>query len=361
MKTSPQSFSRTLLSWHKNIHRPLPWVGERNPYFIWLSEVILQQTSTKQGLPYFMTFKKRFPNVKSLAKASEDEVLKLWQGLGYYTRARNLHASSKHICDELNGEFPTTYEGIRELKGVGDYTAAAIASFAYNLPYPVVDGNVFRVLSRYFGVTTPIDTTGGKKEYNALAENLIPKKYPALYNQAIMDFGALQCVPVRPECGRCPFQDSCFARKKNLVSRFPKKSKKIEKRNRYFHYLIVKQGRYTYLSKREEEDIWKNLYEFPMIENKMPLTGEELVQTDFWREFIGGNSLKSIKFSGNFKQILTHQKIHASFFEIHVSKEFKGNGLTRVNGDYTEKFAFPRVILLYLSDKTRYLNPLLIN
>jgi len=356
-----EAFTKKLLQWHKTIDRPLPWKGEKNPYFIWLSEIILQQTRAEQGLPYFNKFKKRFPDVQSLACASEDEVMRLWQGLGYYTRARNLHSAAKYISDDLSGSFPTTYEGIRKLKGVGDYTAAAIASFAYNLPYPVVDGNVYRVLSRYFGVNTPVDTTKGRQQFKSLAEKLIPKKYPALFNQAIMDFGAVQCIPLNPDCKKCPFGNSCVARKKNLAEKLPVKSKKIRQRHRYFHYLVIREANSVYLSKRNGKDIWKNLYEFPMIESKAALSKTELIQTSEWRRLFNRKTVKKIKFSGNFRQTLTHQKINASFFEIHVSKGLSGEGLVRAFGDFTEKFAFPGVVRLYLSAKSRIFMPLLTN
>lgn len=350
-------FTGTLLKWHKTIHRPLPWKGEKNPYLIWLSEIILQQTRAKQGLPYFLKFKTRFPTVKSLAEAPEDEVMKLWQGLGYYTRARNLHAAAKYICNELNGVFPATYEAIRNLKGVGEYTAAAIASFAYNLPYPVVDGNVYRVLSRCFGIKIPIDSPEGKNKFKALAEKLIPRKTPALFNQAIMDFGAVQCVPVKPDCEKCPMEKNCFARINHRVDKLPVKSKKIRQKHRYFHYLVIKDEDNTYLSKRSGRDIWKNLYEFPMIENVTALSKEELMQTPEWKQIFNGQQVKNVNFSGNFKQALTHQKISASFFEIQVKQGFKANGWIKAGPDFSEKFAFPGVILLYLSNKQRYLIP----
>ncbi len=355
------AFAEKLLQWHKTIHRPLPWKGEKNPYFIWLSEIILQQTRVEQGSPYFKKFKERFPDVGSLAKAPEDEVMRLWQGLGYYTRARNLHAAAKYICGELNGRFPTTYEGIRKLKGVGDYTAAAIASFAYNLPYPVVDGNVYRALSRCFGIRTPVDSSRGKHQFKSLAEKLIPEKHAARFNQAIMDFGAVQCVPVNPDCGRCPFQNGCAARKKNLVGKLPVRSKKIRQRNRYFHYLVIHDAGSVYLSKRTGKDIWRNLYEFPMIESATALSKDELMQTGDWMRLFHEKGVKKIKFSGNFRQVLTHQKIHASFFEIQVSKGLKASGFVRASGNFSQKFAFPGIMRLYLSDKTRIFMPLLTN
>ncbi|HXH20341.1 MAG TPA: A/G-specific adenine glycosylase [Chitinophagales bacterium] len=355
LSPSAQVFTRKLLFWHKTIHRPLPWKGEKNPYLIWLSEIILQQTRAEQGLPYYIKFKKHFPDVKSLAEASEDEVLRLWQGLGYYTRARNLHAAAKYICNELHGKFPADYESIRKLRGVGDYTAAAIASFAFNLPYPVVDGNAFRVLSRVFGIKTPVDSAKGKQQFKALAGKLIPKKYPALFNQAIMDFGALQCIPANPDCGNCPFRNDCFAAKNKKAGVLPVKSKKIKPKERHFHYLVINEGNHVYLSKRTGNDIWKSLYEFPLIEAQKPLSVRHLMQTERWKEIFNGITVKSIKFSGNFKQSLSHQKICASFYEIQVSQSLQSKGIVRADKDFSEKFAFPGVIRLYFSNKYRYL------
>ena len=344
-------FTKKLLKWHSAIHRPFPWKGEKNPYLIWLSEVILQQTRTGQGLPYYLKFKKRFPNVKSLAEASEDEVMKLWQGLGYNTRARNLHEAAKYIHHELVGKFPDNYEGIRKLKGVGDYTAAAVASFAFNLPHPVVYGNVYRVLSRYFGIKIPIDTTEGKRKIQQLAEKLLSRDQPARYNQAIMDFGAVQCVSGKPDCGECPMKTECAAFLKNLFGKLPVKSKKIRQRHRYFHYLVIKEGEHVYLSKRTEKDIWENMYEFPLIEKDRAMSLSELRRSGQWKELFKGIRVKKIKFSGNFQQTLTHQKISASFFEIAVGKGFQKNGFLMAEKDFSEKFAFPGIISLYLSNK----------
>jgi len=351
-----ESFTIKLLKWHKTIHRPLPWKGEKNPYLIWLSEIILQQTRVEQGLPYYLKFKKRFPDVRSLAEAPEDEVLHLWQGLGYYSRARNLHAAAKYICLDLGGNFPDDYDGIRKLKGVGDYTAAAIASFAYNLPFPVVDGNVYRVLSRIFGIKIPVDTTQGKKQFKALAEKLISKNLPAQFNQAVMDFGAVQCVPLNPDCRRCPFKKDCVAFKNNWVEKLPVKAKKVQQQHRYFHYLVIRDGKHIYLSKRSDNDIWKNLYEFPMIESHRLMTKKQITNTREWKQIFNGTKVSEIKFSGNFKQQLSHQKIHASFFEIQVSQGLERNGYIRVGKDFSEKFAFPGVIRLYFTNKSRYLS-----
>ncbi len=267
-------FWNALLTWHSTHHRPLPWKGEKNPYLVWLSEIILQQTRVEQGLPYFEKFKAAYPTVTDLANAPEDEVMKLWEGLGYYSRARNLHAAAKHIANELEGKFPGTYEGIRLLKGVGPYTAAAIASFAFDLPHAVVDGNVYRVLSRCFGIEEPIDSTAGKKLFAKLAQEILENAgtNPGSFNQAMMDFGATHCMPKVPKCGECPMQSKCIAFQKNRVDKLPVKSKKLVRRQRFFNYFLFHSEGKIFIKKRTGEDIWQNLYDFPLIES------EELVE-----------------------------------------------------------------------------------
>lgn len=237
-------FSEKLIAWYAENKRELPWRDTTDPYIIWISEIILQQTRVAQGYDYFLRFIHRFPNVTALAEAPEDEVMKCWQGLGYYSRARNLHVAAK----SMNGVFPATYEGVRALKGVGDYTAAAICSSAYGMPYAVVDGNVYRVLSRYFGIDTPVDSTEGKKLFAALADEMMDKSQPAVYNQAIMDFGAIQCTPQSPNCLFCPLVDSCSALKEGTITKLPVKQHKTKTTNRYFNYIYVRVGACTYLT-----------------------------------------------------------------------------------------------------------------
>lgn len=261
------SFSKILNSWYSANKRSLPWRETNNAYFIWLSEIILQQTQVSQGLPYYEAFIKQFPTIFELASANESEVLKLWQGLGYYSRARNLHFTAKHIVDAFNGEFPNNYKELLKLKGVGDYTASAIASICFNEVTAVVDGNVYRVLSRYFGIDTPINSTKGIKEFKALAQELIDAKDPATFNQAIMEFGATQCRPKKPDCMFCPFQESCVAYNKGEVDALPVKLKKLKVKQRYFNFLVFLSGdKKTILEKREGKGIWQNLYQFPLIE-----------------------------------------------------------------------------------------------
>ncbi len=306
-------FSNRLIDWYKDNKRELPWREISDPYLIWISEIILQQTRVAQGYDYFVRFTKRFPTVQLLAAAEEDEVLKYWQGLGYYSRARNLYAAAKSI----SGEFPTTYKEVLSLKGVGEYTAAAICSFAYNLPYAVVDGNVYRVLSRYLGIQTPIDSTQGKKMFAALANEYLDKSHPAIYNQAIMDFGALQCTPASPNCSLCPLAESCVALAGHLINALPVKQHKTKTSNRYFNYLYVRTGAYTYLNKRSENDIWKNLFELPLIETDRLMNDEELfTSASFQQLFAAGEEPEIRCLCRNVKHVLSHRVIYANFYEV---------------------------------------------
>ncbi len=269
-------FYNTLVYWYLQNKRDLPWRKTKNPYLIWLSEIILQQTRVDQGLDYYLKFSETFPTVSHLANAKESDVLKLWQGLGYYSRARNLHFSANYIINELNGEFPKSYNDLIKLKGVGDYTASAIASICYDEPTAVVDGNVYRVLSRYFGIHTAINSTKGIKEFKKLAQQLITNEDPGRYNQAIMEFGAKQCKPQNPNCDQCPLNDSCVALQKKLVNNLPVKEKKIKIKLRYFNYLVLDSNNHTLVRQRSTKGIWQNLYEFPLIESEDELAIEEL-------------------------------------------------------------------------------------
>jgi len=260
-------FRESLLLWNEyDNDRPMPWKGEKDPYKIWISEIILQQTRVAQGLEYYKRFIHKFPTIQYLAKAPEKQVFKLWEGLGYYSRCKNLISTAKYISKELMGIFPDNYADLIKLKGVGKYTASAIASFAYALPYAVVDGNVFRVLSRYFGIETPIDSNEGKKYFTEIANNLLDNENPGVYNQAIMDFGAVVCKPLLPLCNGCPLQSQCKAYKNNLVKILPIKEKFILRKERWFYYFIIELNNTIYIKKRKKKDIWQNLYEFVIIE-----------------------------------------------------------------------------------------------
>ena len=266
------AITKKLINWYLVNKRDLPWRATNNPYFIWLSEIILQQTQVAQGLPYYKAFTSKFPTVFDLANAEESQVLKLWQGLGYYSRARNLHASAKYIVNEFNGVFPDTYNEIIKLKGVGDYTASAIASICFNETTAVVDGNVYRALSRIYGISTPINTGKGFKEFKALAQELIDTKQPATFNQAIMEFGARQCKPKSPDCSICPFNTSCVALQKNKIEQLPVKLKALKVKKKNFNFMVILSAdQKTILEKREGKGIWQNLYQFPLIETKQPV------------------------------------------------------------------------------------------
>ena len=350
-------FRKGLLKWADENDRDLPWKGEKDPYYIWLSEIILQQTRVEQGLPYFEKFKSSFPTVIDLANAEEDVVMKHWEGLGYYSRARNLHKAAKIVAYELNGIFPVTYSSLLELPGVGSYTAAAIASFAYNLPEAVLDGNVYRVLSRYFGIEDAIDNSKSKKKFTVLANQLIDKKQPAIYNQAIMDFGAMQCKPKRALCENCTLKNTCIANRDGLVDILPYKAKKITKRNRYFYYLNINYKDNTFVNKRLKKDIWQNLYEFPLIESDHLLALEDLSNLAVWKDLFLKKEVTISKVSKTFKQQLTHQVIYASFLEIELNSvsDFNRKDYIKIPFKDLEKYAFPKVIDLYLQDKTLYL------
>ena len=309
------NFSNKLVSWYQNNKRDLPWRNTVNPYHIWLSEIILQQTRVLQGQPYYLAFLKVFPTIEDLANAPEDKVLKMWQGLGYYSRARNLHFTAKDIVNNFGGEFPKDYNKVLKLKGIGVYTAAAITSFAFDMPYAVVDGNVIRVLSRVFGVSIPFDTSAGKKEFQYLSQELLIEKEAAIYNQAIMEFGAIQCKPKSPNCSSCPMQDFCVAYTTNSVSELPVKSKKIKVKNRFLHYLMIEQEDNIFLGKRKS-GIWTGLYEFPFLEFPIKMNEKQVMQSDEWLKIFLNSTFDVKSVSGEFIHILSHQKIHAQFWQI---------------------------------------------
>jgi A/G-specific adenine glycosylase len=336
------SFTDFLFKWYLQNKRDLPWRKTQNPYYIWLSEIMLQQTRVAQGTPYFLTFKTNFPTVFDLANANEEQVLKLWQGLGYYSRARNLHKTAQYVASELSGVFPDNYADLLKLKGIGEYTAAAIASFSYNETVPVVDGNVFRVLSRYFDIETDISAASAKKEFAALAFELMPKDNPALFNQAIMEFGALQCVPKNPNCGICVFNTSCAALQKKKVNQLPVKSKKLKVRNRFFNYVIASdENENTIIQKRTAKGIWHNLYEFPLIETEKEEDFDcisERIQIDFFKE----NTILSV-LEYNEKSLihkLSHQHLYIKFWKVKV----KGAIEKGIDATTLKTYPFPIVI-----------------
>ena len=313
-------FSNTLIYWYLQNRRELPWRNTNNPYFIWLSEIMLQQTRVAQGLSYYLKFTEAFPTVFDLAKAEESTVLKMWQGLGYYSRARNLHFTAKYIANELNGEFPSSYKEIIKLKGIGDYTASAIASFAFNEPTAVVDGNVYRVLSRYYGIKTAINSFTGIKEFKNLAQTLIDKKQPADYNQAIMEFGAIHCKPKKPLCMSCPLSESCVGLQKSQIDVLPVKEKKIKVRNRYFNFLVIKTNDdKTILSERKGKGIWQGLYQFPLIESDKIISKDQLIESENFINLFPEETTISLYNEKEIVHKLSHQHLHTQFWIVETA------------------------------------------
>jgi A/G-specific adenine glycosylase len=342
-------FSSTLIKWYEKNKRDLPWRHHKDPYKIWLSEIILQQTQVAQGLSYYIKFVEKYPTVKDLAFAKEDDVFKLWQGLGYYSRARNLLTSAKQVQNELQGKFPDTFKTIKNLKGVGDYTAAAIASFAYDLPHAVVDGNVFRVISRVFGVKTPIDSSSAKKEFQQLANDLLNPEKPAIHNQAIMEFGSQYCKPNNPNCENCVMNNKCYAFINNEVKQLPIKLKRTKVRNRFFNYLIlVDKNEFILIYKREGHDIWQSLYEFCLIETEKEISSEQLFESKDFRA-VCKSKFDVLFVSKQYKHILSHQHLFTKFYVIKTSQTFKPPQMV-CHVKTLKNYAFPRLIEKFLND-----------
>lgn len=330
------NFTRLITDWYRLNKRSLPWRETSNPYLIWLSEIILQQTRVEQGKNYYLKFIKNYPTIIDLANANETEILNDWQGLGYYSRARNLHFTAQQIRDEYNGVFPEEFNEIKSLKGIGDYTAAAISSFAFNKTHAVVDGNVYRLLSRVFNIDTPIDSTEGIKYFQSLANELIDGNNPAIHNQAIMEVGSLVCTPKNPNCLKCPLQNICIAKSVGNFDQLPVKSKKVKVKKRFFHFLIFKENDMTVIEKRDEKDIWQHLYQFPLLES------ENLEIPN------------SIYFKGNFTtsneitHILTHQKITAKFYHFdYIPNQLKSKWI-KIDTTKIQDYPLPRIIDRYL-------------
>jgi A/G-specific adenine glycosylase len=332
--------TKILIDWYIVSRRDLPWRHTKEPYLIWLSEIILQQTRVEQGKPYYLAFVDNFPTVNELASADLNEVLKLWQGLGYYSRARNLHFTAQDIVNNMKGEFPRSYKGLLKLKGVGDYTASAIASFSYKEVVPVLDGNVYRFISRLYGISTEINTPKANKEFKEVLYELIDKNNPDIFNQSIMEFGALNCTPKKPLCDSCVFNDSCYALSHNKVFDFPVKAKSKKSINRYFNYLIyVNEGK-IYIKKRIKKDIWSNLYEFPMIESEEVYLSEKVNATD------------TLNVSVSYKHILSHQNIFAKFYIVNsIPEELKNQDeIIEVALGDLEKYPIHRLLDKFLKE-----------
>ena len=324
------AFADTLISWYEDHKRDLPWRGEPDPYKIWVSEIILQQTRVQQGWDYYLRFIDNFPDVKALAEADEDRVLKVWQGLGYYSRARNMHAAAREIMEKHGGHFPNEYDKILSLKGIGNYTAAAISSIAFGLPYPAVDGNVIRIVSRIFGICDDVTQPVVVKKITAICEMEIDNKRPGVFNQAAMDFGAIQCVPRNPDCDECPFQSSCYAYNNHLVDILPVKKKKAESKHRYFHYTVYLSDSQTIIEKRTGSDIWRNMYQFPLTETD----SEEYADKPHF----------------SVREVLSHQIIHAAFHVKNVKKlpKLSQNQLV-IPFDDMEKYPMPKIMTEFLN------------
>ena len=341
-------FRKALTVWYNQAKRELPWRTSRDPYEIWVSEVILQQTRVQQGMDYYHNFLQSFPDVQSLAMAKEEEVLKVWQGLGYYSRARNMHHAAKTILLDHEGKFPEDYLSIRKLKGIGDYTAAAISSIAFNLPYAVVDGNVFRVLSRLFGISTPIDTNMGKKEFYLLAQMMLDIEHPGEFNQAMMEFGAIQCIPNKPLCQRCPLVMRCQALLTRTVDSLPVKTKQPKQKKRYLNYLYIYNTEQLFLEKRVEKDIWRNMFQFPLIETTVQTSPEDLINCATWKEILKNLNLTIESVSPERIHILTHQRLHLRFFSISLNDNQIPDHLLAVQKTHCLRYPVPKPIENFL-------------
>lgn len=341
--------SDKLITWYKKHMRDLPWRNTKDPYKIWLSEIILQQTQVIQGLNYYIKFTETFPTINDLANAPEDKVMRLWQGLGYYSRARNLHAAAKYVKINHKGKFPNTYDSIKELKGVGDYTAAAVSSFAFNLPHAVVDGNVYRVLSRLFNIDTPINSSQGKKEFQLLADELLNHKQPALHNSAIMEFGALWCKPQNPKCEDCPLQEYCLGFEKNTINSLPVKDKKIKIRNRYLHYFVFNYKDNIYIQKRTDKDIWQNLYEFFLIETDENSDTSLILKNKQLKNLV--KDIDIISVTSEKKHILSHQHLYATFYELKIKTPITSKTLIKIKRSDLIHYGLPQLINKYLHNK----------
>jgi len=356
MSKNSAFFHKKLILWYLHNKRDLPWRSTTNPYFIWLSEIMLQQTRVAQGLPYYEKFVATFPKVEDLANASEAKVLKLWQGLGYYSRARNLHFTSKYVAFELGGIFPNTYHKLIGLKGVGDYTASAIASICFDEPVAVVDGNVYRLLARFFGIDTPINSTQGRMEFKKLAQELIDKTRPGTYNQAIMEFGARHCVPQNPDCSSCIFNDKCVALASGKVTMLPVKLKNLKIRKRYFNYIVVhSKDQQTILQQRTTKGIWQQLFEFPLIESALDLGQTQLINLKEYKVLSEELKIESLTLFNEKVVIhkLSHQHLHTRFWiaeikdlsNVKTKASVKGIPINKIN-DY----AVPVLIENFISE-----------
>lgn len=350
-----QWFREQLMRWHREQNtRAMPWKGLRDPYKIWLSEIILQQTRVEQGLPYYERFVEAYPSVHDLAAAPEDGVFRHWQGLGYYSRARNLHHTAKHVAYDLGGSFPGSYDGLLKLKGVGAYTAAAVASFAFDLPHAVVDGNVVRVLARFCGIGLLPQSTEGKKHFEKTANALLDREHPGTYNQAIMDHGATVCTPVRPHCGRCPVHEKCFAFSEGKIEELPARAKKAALKQRYFHYLLLENARGEIWLRRRTEDIWNGLYEPLLIEAASSLDRRELAACG---ALLASGSSAIPDYEGELVHLLTHQRVTVRFFSLRIAENqgalLSPDGLWVQRAELS-RYAFAKPLVTFFKNKSYF-------
>ena len=341
------NFNNELLQWYKTNKRELPWRGVSDAYVIWLSEIILQQTRVEQGLPYFCRFLEKYPDVSSFAAADEHEILKLWQGLGYYSRGRNMLKTARMVQELYDGKFPETYKELIKLKGIGQYTAAAIASFSANEARAVVDGNVYRLIARYFGIYEPVNSTQGQKTFQFMADELLDRQQPGLHNQAMMEFGAIQCKPKNPDCNICPMRLGCYAFANNAVGALPGKLNKLKIRERFFNYFLIADGDTILMNKRGDKDIWANMYDLPMIETPSMVNLDELVSLEQVREFFG-NDVKIMEASVVKKHLLTHQRLYVRLIKLQGKPVKIKDDWFYTPVEEMKHLAIPRIVFLFL-------------
>jgi len=344
-------FRKALIDWYHTNKRDLPWRHTQNPYFIWISEIILQQTRVQQGLNYYIRFIEAFPTVNDLANASLESVLKVWQGLCYYTRARNIHQTAKLIVAEHEGQLPKTYSSLLKLKGVGDYTAAAIASFAFNEPVAAIDGNVYRIYSRIFGVYAPVDKGEGKRMLRQIAEEELDREDPSTFNQAIMDLGGQVCLPRNPLCEKCPVSDMCYAFKSQDTGSLPVKSVKVKVRDRFFYYVVVLCGNDTFIRQRNQKDIWHSLFEFPLVEKMNRISSDELPLTEEWLDICGEGDVTIVYSSLEIKYVLSHQHLYTRFFVVRIHKPsyYLKKNYVQISYSLLDDYSTPRLIDNFLA------------